>query len=71
LFDGPVSGRFMSSVTKCDVAPELTIILISFRLVARRVHLLPFGVVLIVYIMLICFSASSSSSSSSCCSGVQ
>jgi hypothetical protein len=71
LFDGPISGRFMSSVTKCDVAPESTIILLSFCLVARCVHLLPFGVVLIVCVVLICFSASSSSLSSSCCSEVQ
>ncbi len=71
MFDGPILGRFMYSVTKCDVATELTIILLSFHLVAHHVHLLPFGVVLIVCVMLICFSASSYSLSSSCSNGVQ
>ena len=70
---GPIFGKFISSVTKCDVAPELIMSLCSFRQVGCWVHLLDFvfGIVSIECIIFIDSVYSSSSLFSLDCSGVQ
>ncbi len=64
LFDFPIFGRFISSGTKFDVAPESITIFAVFLLSIRRVHLFPFvfAIDCVLSIMLICSGSSSSSS---------
>ena len=73
LYDLSPLGKSMSSLMKCDVAPESIMIRRSRRRATRRVHLFPFCFVITVTddAAFISSVASFGSSSSSSLSGVQ
>ena len=68
-FDSPSFGKSISSLQKCDVAPESITIRFSIFLVSLLSHL--FDLDFCSLYMLLTSSVSSSSSFSSDCSGVQ